>query len=97
MYPARATPTPCGHCSPARVLLVLLACLLPWATALGEAQIKVSRDKDRYKVAITTEVPASVERVRAVLTDYAHLDRLHKSIRQSTVIATDDGHPRVRG
>jgi hypothetical protein len=57
----------------------------------------VERDGEVYRVAVDARIRAPVARVRALLTDYAHLDRLNEAIVSSEVM--DDygaGRYRVR-
>ncbi len=95
MRPGNLCAAGAGASAPVRLLVLALCCLVSFA-APAEIEVQLSRDKDRYKVQIHTVVAAPLDRVRGVLTDYAHLERLHKSIQESKVLPTADGHPRVR-
>lgn len=58
--------------------------LVPLAVAAADLpRVNVDRDGERYRVAVEDLVPAPPERVFAVLTDYDHLSRLYRGIRES--------------
>jgi len=59
------------------------------------AVTKVERDGEVYRVAVDARIRAPVARVRALLTDYAHLDRLNGAIITSEVMQ-DYGAGRYR-
>ena len=66
------------------------------ANASQLVSLEISRHANSYTVYVVMELDASAETVRAVLTDYAHLDRLNASITASEVTgARDDGTVRV--
>jgi hypothetical protein len=59
-------------------------------------RLDVDQKGNSYAVYVVMELDAPVEKVRALLTDYAHLDRLNASIRASKIIdAKGDGTVRV--
>jgi hypothetical protein len=59
-------------------------------------RLDVDQNGNSYAVYVVMELDAPVEKVRALLTDYAHLDRLNASIRASKIIdAKGDGTVRV--
>jgi len=59
-------------------------------------RLDVDQHANSYTVYVVMELDASAEKVRAILTDYAHLDRLNASITASEITgARDDGTVRV--
>jgi len=59
-------------------------------------RLDVDQKANSYAVYVVMELDAPAEKVRAVLTDYAHLDRLNASITASKIIdARVDGTVRV--
>jgi hypothetical protein len=66
------------------------------ANASQLARLEVDQYANSYTVYVVMELDASAEKVRAILTDYAHLDRLNASITASEIIgAGNDGTVRV--
>ncbi|MGB7933766.1 MAG: SRPBCC family protein [Gammaproteobacteria bacterium] len=81
-----------------RKLLVLSALhLLSLAANASQlVRLEVDQRADVYEIRVEMEVDAPAEAVRAVLTDYANLDRLNASITTSKVVGTShDGAVRV--
>ena len=69
-----------------RALLGAIA-LIPGCACAGEIlNVAVEHFDQRYVVEIDARFAASPERLRALLTDYAHLQRINDSIRRSEVI-----------
>lgn len=69
-------------------ILSLLAVLLG-AASLHAAQIEalaVNQQSGKYEIALIFSVDAPVDRVRRMLTDYAHLPKLNPSILKSEVL-----------
>lgn len=56
----------------------------------------VSKYNDHYLLRIDMLIDANAVRVRQLLTDYAHLDRLSHSITQSELLASNAPHFQVR-
>lgn len=66
------------------------------ADALQLVRLEVDQHGNSYSVYVVMELDAPAEKVRALLTDYAHLDRLNASITASEITdAKDDGTLRV--
>jgi hypothetical protein len=66
------------------------------ANASQLVRLEVTQDANSYNVYVEMELDAPVEEVRAILTDYTHLDRLNASITASEIIAAQgDGAIRV--
>jgi Polyketide cyclase / dehydrase and lipid transport len=61
------------------------------ANASQLVRLEVDQHADIYTVYVEMELDAPVERVRAILTDYAHLDRLNPSITASEIIDHEGG------
>lgn len=71
-------------------LLVVSALHMLSLTANASQLVRLDVDKkaDIYEIRVEMEVDAPAENVRAILTDYANLDRLNDSITTSKVIGT---------
>jgi Polyketide cyclase / dehydrase and lipid transport len=66
------------------------------ANASQLVRLEVDQHANSYTVYVEMDLDASAEKVRAILTDYAHLDRLNASITASEITgARDDGTIRV--
>jgi hypothetical protein len=76
-----------------RKLFVLF--ILHWLTLTANAsqlvRLEVDQRADVYEIRVEMEVDAPAEAVRAILTDYANLDRLNASITASEVVGTNHG------
>ena len=67
------------------------------ALAMRVLDIDVNYQKGQYHIHFKTLIAAKPEKVRQLLTDYNHLDRLSKTIKQSRLIKTfADGRHRVK-
>ncbi len=60
----------------------------PPTQAGSVSRLEVEHDRGRYRIAADLVVDASPTAVRAVLTDYAALPRLNRSIRRSRIVAS---------
>ena len=66
------------------------------ANASQLVRLEVDQNANSYTVYVVMELDAPVDKVRAILTDYAHLDRLNASITASEIIgARSDGTVRL--
>ena len=83
---------------PSRIGSFLLVLVLSsQATLAGEVlDSHVGTHEDHYLLRIDMLIDADAERVRQLLTDYAHLDRLSHSITQSELLASNAPHFQVR-
>lgn len=81
-----------------RALSRFLLVLLPTLPALALAETVVTRlDQDSYSVRMEVQISAPSEYVRALLTDYEHLDRVNPSISKSQLLGSfKPGQARVR-
>ena len=77
---------------------MLWSCLFSFQSVLAGEVLEsyVGSDGDHYLVHIDMLIDAHPEQVRALLTDYAHLDRLSPSITGSELIYSNTPHYRVR-
>jgi hypothetical protein len=78
-------------CTMFQKLLVLSSLHLLSLTASASQLVRLEVDQraDIYEIRVEMEVDAPAESVRAILTDYANLDRLNASITTSKVIGTE--------
>ncbi len=83
---------------PPACLFVLLALgLATAAVATDPERVTVERDGKTYQVQMSVVLEAPAERVRALLTDYAHLDRVNPAVLESELLAAPAaGVTRVR-
>lgn len=81
-----------------KTFVLSLLLLLPLrADASQLVQLDVKQKANIYEIRVEMEVDAPADNVRAILTDYANLDRLNASITSSEVIDTEhNGAVRVR-
>ncbi len=80
-----------------RAVVLLLALVgASSAMALDIDDIDVTKKGRTYKVQITFDVAAPVNRVMAVLTDYRYPDRLNPEVTKREVISRQNGITRVR-
>ena len=78
------------------VLAVLAAFVALPAMALDKDDVIV-REEDRvYRIHMAFDVPASIDQVKAVLTDFADPTRLNSNVTEREVLGEQDGIVRVR-
>jgi hypothetical protein len=78
------------------LLAVVMGLLSLTAHASQLVRLDVDQKANGYAVFVVMELDAPAEKVRALLTDYAHLDRLNGSITASNIIdARGEGTVRV--
>ena len=76
---------------------LLVVILSSQVTLAGEVlDSHVGTHEGHYLLRIDMIIDADTERVRQLLTDYAHLDRLSQSITRSELLASNAPHFRVR-
>lgn len=87
-----------NHQAHARVRLLVLGCLFLLQSALAGDVLEsyVGNDGDHFLVHIDMLIDAQPDRVRELLTDYTHLDRLSPSIIGSELLYSNPPHYRVR-
>jgi len=76
---------------PKLTALSVLGFLTLTANASQLLRLDVDQDADVYEVHVVMELDASPESVRAILTDYANLDRLNGSITANKVLGSTRG------
>lgn len=94
----------CRNCSNAdwrlgaQLRLIVLGCLCSLQGSLaGEVlDSHVGTNGDHYLLRIDMLINAETERVRQLLTDYAHLDHLSNSITRSELLETNPPNYRIR-
>ena len=80
-----------------RAAVLLLALVgVSSAMALDVDDLHITKKGRTYKVEITFDVAAPVDRVMAVLTDYRYPDRLNPEVTKREVISRQQGITRVR-
>jgi hypothetical protein len=82
------------HRSPG--LIIILAALCAQAPAATITRTDVSENNGKYTVSFEAVVDADSRRVRQLMTDYAHLDRLSKTIIENRVLETGTDKQRIR-
>ncbi len=73
-----------------RLLSILLLGLAAASAGVAPARVSVEREGRAYTVSMVVELSAAPERVRALLTDFEHLDRVNPSILASEVLPSPD-------
>ena len=97
MASPRASPMLCDRSRGSRAAVLLLVLVgVSSAMALDIDDIGVTKKGRTYKVQITFDVAAPVDRVMAVLTDYRYPDRLNPEVTKREVISRQKGITRVR-
>ncbi len=80
-----------------RAAVLLLALVgVSGAMALDIDDLRVTKKGRTYRIEITFDVAAPVDRVMAVLTDYRYPDRLNPEVTKREVISRQKGITRVR-
>lgn len=82
------------HANKILVALALLAASS--ALAVDKDDVRVETEDRAYHVRMAFNVPASVEQIKAVLTDFAHPLRLSSAVIAREVLGQKDGVVRVR-
>ncbi len=57
--------------------------------------MEVRRDGDRYRVNVDAHIDTSPAQVFALIRDFDHLNRLHKSVVESTILSVQENEARV--
>ena len=93
----RASPMLCDRSRGSRGTVLLLALIgVSSAMGLDIDDLRVTKQGRAYRVQITFDVAAPVDRVMAVLTDYRYPDRLNPEVAKREVISRQNGITRVR-
>ena len=78
-------------------ILVELAILVSSpALALDEADVSIEKEGRAYRIHMAFHVPARVDQIKSVLTDFAHPSRLSAAVTAREVLGEQDGAVRVR-
>ncbi len=97
MASPRASPMLCDRRRGSRAAVLLLALVGVSSTmALDIDDLRITKKGRTYKVEITFDVSAPIDRVMAVLTDYRYPDRLNPEVTKREVISRQNGITRVR-
>jgi len=97
MASPQASPVPGERSRGSRAAVLLLALAgVNCAMALQIDDLRVTKQGRAYRVQITFDVAAPVDRVMAVLTDYRYPDRLNPEVAKREVISRQNGITRVR-
>jgi len=76
-------------------LIVVLAALCAQAAAATISRAEVGEKNGKYTVSFEAVVDADSRKVRRLMTDYAHLDRLSKTIIESRILKTENNKQRI--
>jgi hypothetical protein len=76
------------------VALVMLAAVP--AMALDKEDVSVEKEDRSYLIRAVFDVPAGVDQVKSVLTDFTHPSRLSSAVTAREVLGQQDGVVRVR-
>lgn len=79
-----------------RILVVLAILVTTSALAVEKNDVRVVTEDRSYRIYMAFEVPASIEQVKSVLTDFAHPSRLSSAVIAREVLGQQDGVVRVR-
>ncbi|HQU17279.1 MAG TPA: SRPBCC family protein [Gammaproteobacteria bacterium] len=84
----------CSNRLAAGILSVLLG--MQAARAADVVQLGVTHEQANYRLTLVMDLTMPADRVRALITDYAHLRRLNPAILESQVLARSGNITRVR-
>jgi hypothetical protein len=79
-----------------KTLVALAILVASTALALDEEDVSIEKLGRAYRIHMAFDVPASVDQIKAVLTDYAHPSRLSSAVTAREVLGRQDGAVRVR-
>ena len=66
------------------------------ALALDETDVSIEKEGRAYRIHMAFHVPARVDQIKSVLTDFAHPSRLSAAVTAREVLGEQDGAVRVR-
>ena len=88
---------PAGIVQRAQLILALPAMLVALqAIALDKDEVHVREEGRAYRIRMAFDVPATVEQVKSVLTDFTHPSRLNSAVQAREVLGQQEGIVRVR-
>lgn len=79
-----------------KILVALAILVASPALALDEADVSIEKEGRAYRIHMAFEVPARVDQIKSVLTDFAHPSRLSSAVTAREVLGEQDGAVRVR-
>ena len=79
-----------------KILVVLAILVSSPALALDEADVSIEKEGRAYRIHMAFHVPARVDQIKSVLTDFAHPSRLSAAVTAREVLGEQDGAVRVR-
>ena len=79
-----------------KILVVLAILVSSPALALDEADVSIEKEGRAYRIHMAFHVPARVDQIKSVLTDFAHPSRLSSAVTGREVLGQHDGAFRVR-
>lgn len=86
-----------GNVRQVKKILVLPAMLVAFqAMALDKEDVDIQEDGRVYRIRMVFDVPATVDQIKSVLTDFTHPSRLSPAVTERQVLGHQDGVVRVR-
>lgn len=79
-----------------QIAFLASALVLPPSLAAEISHLTVDHDRGAYSVSFDVLIDANPAKVRRLLTDYDHLDRLSETVTESRVLAIDGATTRVK-
>lgn len=79
-----------------KTLVALAILVASTALALDEEDVSIEKLGRAYRIHMAFDVPASVDQIKSVLTDFAHPSRLSSAVMAREVLGEQDGAVRVR-
>ena len=79
-----------------KIFVVLALLVASTALVLDEEDVSIEKLGRAYRIHMAFDVPASVDQIKSVLTDFAHPSRLSSAVTAREVLGQHDGAVRVR-
>ena len=79
-----------------KILVALAILVASPALALDETDVSIEKEGRAYRIHMAFHVPARVDQIKSVLTDFAHPSRLSAAVTAREVLGEQDGAVRVR-
>jgi hypothetical protein len=79
-----------------KIIVALAILVASPALALDEADVSIEKLGRAYRIHMAFDVPASVDQIKSVLTDFARPSRLSSAVTAREVLGEQDGAVRVR-
>jgi len=77
------------------VLMLIVLAAFP-AMAVDDEDVSIEKEGRSYRIHMAFDVPASIDQIKSVLTDYAHPSRLTSAVTAREILGGHDGVVRVR-